>query len=106
MAAHATLTSIQLSFVPASISKQLKKKQVLFLPLFFPTPVYPANRGHAPPFRGGGIMASNLEVSGMKKRQHRFQARFYWLILMSRKFTTISARECDVICRGVLGCSG
>ena len=106
MAARATLTSIQLSFVTASISKHLEKKQALFLTDFFPYRFSPANRRRAPGFRCGDVGTSTLEGRRVKERQLHFQGDFYWSILSSLECMATSAHESAVVCRGVLLCCG
>ena len=98
MAARATLTSIQLSFVAASISKHLEKKQALFLTDFFPYRFSPANRRRAPGFRCGDARTSKLEATPVRERRLHFEAHFYWSILSSRKCGATPAHKSAVIC--------
>ena len=106
MAAHATLTSIQLSFVAVSISKHLRKIQALFLPHFFPCGFSPANPRHAPLFHCGDARTSTFETTPEKERRLHFEAHFYWSILSSRECMATSAHERAVICRRALFCCG
>jgi hypothetical protein len=71
MAARATLTSIQLSFIDASISKQLKKIQALFLARFSSRRFGPAGRRRGFVFFPGSVTASALEAARAKAARLR-----------------------------------